>query len=322
RLFRLTMDSFLFKEKYIKEKKIGSGTYGVVYRVRDKRNGKAFAVKKITVENFDDGIPASTIREVGILLELNIYKHPNIISIEEVIHRNSHISIVYEYADWDLKTFMEERHYPHSSPYSLSETSLPISLTVSFTKQLISALLFCHQHKVFHRDLKPSNILLTRDGWLKLADFGLARTYSIPHRTYCHEVVTLWYRAPELMLGTDKYDCLIDVWSLGCIVYEMITGKVLFPGDSEIDQLFIIFQVFGTPSEEDWAGVSEMPDFNSEFPKFKGSGLSKFKLPSSAKKLIQSALRMNPTERSSISQLNQSPFLQDAVIIPLALLKN
>ncbi|KAF7232853.1 hypothetical protein EG68_10829 [Paragonimus skrjabini miyazakii] len=311
------MDTIIFREKYLKECRIGSGTYGVVYKVREKETNKIYAVKKITLENLEDGIPASTMREIGILLELNVYKHPNIISIQEIIHRNGQISIVYEYAEWDLKKFMESGYFEETSKFAVTNTALPITLVLSFSRQLLNALTFCHQVKVFHRDLKPSNLLLTTEGYLKLADFGLSRTYSIPNRTYCHDVVTLWYRAPELMLGAQTYTKSIDVWSFGCILYEMITGKVLFPGDSEIDELFLIFRMLGTPNDHTWKGVSKFPDYKSDFPNFNAIGLQNLNLPAGAKSVLKHALQMNPQKRATVEQLNFEPFLQNAIMIPL-----
>ncbi|KAF6779079.1 hypothetical protein AHF37_01627 [Paragonimus kellicotti] len=311
------MDTIIFREKYVKECKIGSGTYGVVYKVREKETNKIYAVKKITLENLEDGIPASTMREIGILLELNVYKHPNVISIQEIIHRNGQISIVYEYAEWDLKKFMESGYFEEASNFAVTNNALPITLVLSFSRQLLNALTFCHQVKVFHRDLKPSNLLLTTEGYLKLADFGLSRTYSIPNRTYCHDVVTLWYRAPELMLGAQTYNKSIDIWSFGCILYEMITGKVLFPGDSEIDELFLIFRMLGTPNEYTWKGVSNFPDYKSNFPKFSATGLQNLNLPAGVKSVLKHALQMNPQKRATVEQLNFEPFLQNAIMIPL-----
>ncbi|TPP66790.1 Cell division control protein A [Fasciola gigantica] len=311
------MDKVTLQEKYIKEKKIGSGTYGVVYKVRDKVNGKFYALKKITAQNVEDGISASTMREIGLLLELNEHKNENIISIREVIHKNTQISIVYEYAEWDLKRFMEEKHFRQASQYALSDSALPMTLVVSFCRQLLNAMTFCHQYKIIHRDLKPSNILITRDGHLKLADFGLARTFSIPGRTYCHEVVTLWYRAPELMLGSWQYGREIDVWSVGCIFYEMVTGTVLFPGDSEIDELFLVFRTFGTPTERQWPGVTKFPDYNEQFPKFKPKRIKEVKLSSGIKSFLKKSLQLDPRKRSSLKELNESPVLRSAIIMPL-----
>lgn len=155
-------------------------------------------------------------------------------------------------------------------------------------KQLLEGLAYCHSHSILHRDLKPQNLLIDREGHIKLADFGLARSFTIPLRTYTHEVVTLWYRAPELLLGTKFYTMAIDIWSLGCIFAEMvrkfkkipkisilkispnlqITKRPIFHGDSEIDQIFRIFRVLGTPDDKIWPGVTELPDFKAIFPKW------------------------------------------------------
>lgn len=108
--------------------------------------------------------------------------------------------------------------------------------------QIALAIYYCHSHRVLHRDLKPQNILLDKNGRLKIADFGLARAFGLPMRNYTHQVVTLWYRAPEILLGSKSYGCPIDMWSIGCMFYEMVTKKPMFPGDSEIDQLYKIFR--------------------------------------------------------------------------------
>ena len=132
--------------------------------------------------------------------------------------------------------------------------------------QILAGINFCHARRVLHRDLKPQNLLIDKSGALKLADFGLARAFGIPVRTYTHEVVTLWYRAPEILLGLKQYSTPVDMWSIGCIFAEMIMKRPLYPGDSEIDELFKIFRTLGTPDEETWPGVSKLPDYKPTFP--------------------------------------------------------
>ncbi|VDL85468.1 unnamed protein product [Schistocephalus solidus] len=305
------------REKYIKEDVIGNGTYGTVYRVKEKLTGDIFALKRFIIDkyirvtlvnfSFDDGIPASTIREIGLLMELNAFNHPNIVSIHEVIHKNREISIVFEYLEWDLKKYME--FYCKASQGSKSMKS--------FSRQILDGLHFCHRYKIIHRDIKPSNLLLSKSGVIKLADFGLSRSISIGQRTYCHEIVTLWYRAPEVMLGSDSYGTPVDIWSTGCIAYEMATGNVLFAGDSEIDQLFLIFRKFGTPTEESWPGVSTFPDYNDEFPRFAPQGFGSRQIGKEFADFINEMLKLNPDARAAAHELRHAKFLRGAKITPI-----
>jgi len=247
-------------QRYEKVQKIGEGTYGVVYKAKDRVDGKFVALKKIRLEHEDEGVPSTAIREIAILQEL---KHANIVTLLDVENLPNKLYLVFEYLDQDLKKYMD------------SITSLDPLLAKSYIKQLLEGLLYCHSHRILHRDLKPQNLLIDRHGYLKLADFGLARAVCIPVRPYTHEVITLWYRAPEILLGSQAYSMPVDIWSAGCIFAEMLAKRPLFPGDSEIDQLFRIFRTLGTPTEETWRGCTALPDFKNNFPQWNKQDLKK-----------------------------------------------
>ncbi|KAF9782467.1 Pkinase-domain-containing protein [Thelephora terrestris] len=256
-------------DRYAKIEKVGEGTYGVVYKARDVTSNEIVALKKIRLEAEDEGVPSTAIREISLLKEL---KDENVVRLLDIVHADNKLYLVFEFLDVDLKRYME--HGNHSGK--------PISLAITkkFTKQLTAGLLYCHSHRILHRDLKPQNLLIDKTDNLKLADFGLARAFGIPMRTYTHEVVTLWYRAPEVLLGSRHYGTAIDMWSVGCIFAEMVNrGNPLFPGDSEIDQIFRIFRIMGTPNEERWPGVSQLPDYKPTFPQWPGADLAS-QLPS------------------------------------------
>merc|ERR1719265_969519 len=138
--------------------------------------------------------------------------------------------------------------------------------------QLCRGVEFCHASRIIHRDIKPQNLLIDHRMRLKIADFGLARAFTLPVPKYTHEVVTVWYRPPEILLGAPLYSLPVDIWSIGCVLGEMATGQPLFAGDSEIDTIFKIFQKLGTPTEQTWPGVSELPDFKPTFPKWPARG--------------------------------------------------
>ena len=157
--------------------------------------------------------------------------------------------------DYDLKQCLDT-HFPKGMPFRLIQSCM---------LQILAGLHFCHSQLILHRDLKPQNVLIDKTGVVKLADFGLARAFQA-RKTYTPEVVTLWYRAPELLLGEGEYAAAVDLWSTGCILSELTCRKPLFPGDSEIDQLFRIFRLLGTPSEQTWPGVTKLDNFQNLFP--------------------------------------------------------
>jgi cyclin-dependent kinase len=240
--------------------KIGEGTYGIVYKAKDRgENGGLFALKTIRLEAEDEGIPSTTIREISLLTELQQVQHPNIVALCDVIHSERKVTLVFEFCEHDLKKLLDRQ-----------SGGLPPIQVRWFLVQLLRGVAFCHSSRVLHRDLKPQNLLINADGMLKIADFGLARTFGIPVRSYTHEVVTLWYRAPDVLLGSRKYSTPVDVWSCGCIFAEMVTGRPLFPGSDDQDQLRRIVDALGNPTLETWPGMAELPNCPATWPQAPG----------------------------------------------------
>jgi cyclin-dependent kinase len=288
-------------DKYEKLEKLGEGTYGVVYKARDKVTKELYAFKKIRLESEDEGIPSTAIREIALLKEL---QHPNIVRIQDVIHTNRKLILVFEYVDEDLKKFFTRRE---GKP-------LDAIYVKSLLYQLIKGIEHCHKMKVLHRDLKPQNLLVSKEGILKLADFGLARAFGIPVKNYTNEVVTLWYRAPDILLGSKNYSTSIDIWSIGCIFAELVNLKPLFPGSSEADQLKRIFKVMGTPSVDKWPGLADLPEWKPEnFEKYPGMPLSSVcsRLDAEGLDLLDKLLKCNPTERITAKKALEHPYFND-----------
>jgi len=171
---------------------------------------------------------------------------------------------------------------------------------------MLNGLYFCHVNRIIHRDLKPQNLLIAKDLKLKLADFGLSRMFNLPMGKMTHEIITLWYRPPEVLLGIEEYTTKVDSWSSGCIFAEMLLDKPLFAGDSEIGQIFKIFQIMGTPNEENWSGISKLPDFKYTFPIWKPTKFSeifaKCNIDKNGLDLLEKLLCMDPDKRISISE--------------------
>lgn len=289
-------------DRYLVLEKLGEGTYGKVYKVYHRETGDNFAIKKIRIHYEDEGVPSTAIREVSLLKECD---HPNVIKLHEVFSKPSALYLVFEFLDMDLRAYFK-RHGAIVHPGKLQ----------SSVAQCFSGIEFCHGHRILHRDLKPQNVLIdVKNHRLKLADFGLARAFSVPLRPYTHEVVTLWYRAPEILLGMAKYATPTDIWSLGCVVAEMATARALFPGDSEIDTIFKIFRHLGTPDDSVWPGVSELRDFKLDFPKWKDTGLVEVQekgpgLGEQGVELIRACLRYNPVDRPSAKRLLRDPYFE------------
>jgi len=287
-------------EKYQKLDKIGEGTYGVVYKAKDVTTNEIFALKKIRLEAEDEGIPSTAIREISLLKEL---QHPNIVQLRDVVHTEKKLTLVFEYLDQDLKKFLD----------GFKNQGLDTASIKSYLYQLLNGIAHCHQHRVLHRDLKPQNLLINREGVLKLADFGLARAFGIPVRNYTHEVVTLWYRAPDILMGSRNYSTSVDIWSIGCIFAEMANGRPLFQGQSESDQLKKIFKALGTPAKEEWPGIVDLPDYKEDMEQYPGEPLSKLvsRLDETGLDLLSKMLQCNPDLRVTAKQALEHPYLAD-----------
>ena len=272
--------------KYEKIEKIGEGTYGTVFKAKHKESGEIVALKRVQLDDDDEGVPSSALREICILKEL---KHRNVVRLHDVLHSERKMTMVFEYCEQDLKKYFDS-----------CGGEVDPAIVQSFMYQLLKGLAFCHQQNVLHRDLKPQNLLINRNGELKLADFGLARSFGIPVRCYSAEVVTLWYRPPDVLFGAKLYSTTIDTWSAGCIFAEISNAGIpLFPGNDVDDQLKRIFKILGTPTEQTWPGVTKLPDFKM-FPPYPFNAnwnILTPKLGPKGQDLLQKLIVCNPKNR-------------------------
>lgn len=320
-----TEDDFEISSRFTILDKIGEGTYGMVYMALCRSTSERVAIKKIRIVYEDDGVPSTALREISLLKDLN---HANVVRLHDVHSSRHNLFLVFECLDMDLRVYLKRYGpFPHK----------PLRSAVA---QCFRGLEFCHGHRVLHRDLKPQNVLIDMHTMrLVLADFGLARNFSVPLKPYTHEVVTLWYRAPEVLLGQVRYSTPMDIWSLGCILAEMATGQALFPGDSEIDTIFRIFRMLGTPTDEVWPGVESLQDYKQLFPRWKDSDFAEVRDAASAAapsvggasnansqsagalgedgiELLGRCLRYDMVERPSAKAALQLPFFEASSTTP------
>ncbi|KAI1710560.1 protein kinase domain-containing protein [Ditylenchus destructor] len=243
-------------ETYKKIFDLGEGTYATVYLGKSLLTGKSVALKEIRLEH-EEGAPCTAIREVSLLRNL---KHANVVTLHDIIYTERTLTLVFEFVEHDLREYMEE-----------IDDMICINNVKLFLVQLLRGLAYCHKRRILHRDLKPQNLLINRAGELKLADFGLARAQSVPTKTYSNEVVTLWYRPPDVLLGSTDYSTQIDMWGVGCILFEMLEHKPMFPGSTTNEQLNLIFQKLGTPNDKHYSDIRALPHwkrYHNEYMKF------------------------------------------------------
>ncbi|XP_003469422.1 cyclin-dependent kinase-like 2 isoform X2 [Cavia porcellus] len=218
-------------EKYENLGLVGEGSYGMVMKCRDKDSGRIVAIKKFLESDDDKMVKKIAMREIKLLKQL---RHENLVNLLEVCKKKKRWYLIFEFVDHTILDDLEL--FPNGLDYQVVQ---------KYLFQIINGIGFCHSHNIIHRDIKPENILVSQAGVVKLCDFGFARTLAAPGEVYTDYVATRWYRAPELLVGDVKYGKAVDVWAIGCLVTEMLTGEPLFPGDSDIDQLYHIVTCLG-----------------------------------------------------------------------------
>uniref|UniRef100_A0A7S1WBM2 Cyclin-dependent kinase 2 homolog n=1 Tax=Alexandrium catenella TaxID=2925 RepID=A0A7S1WBM2_ALECA len=283
---------------------IGSGVFGTVQKARNRETNAIVAIKHLRLEGNDlcDGVPAQVIREVSLLRD---FAHPNIAELLSIqINGMGDYNLILEYVDAELHAVLRN--------HRKAGTLMMMHQVAKYAQDLLSGIHACHVRMIIHRDLKPQNILIGENG-LKICDFGLARVYTLPVKLYTHDVITLWYRAPEILLGVQKYGPEVDMWSAGCIITEMATSYPTFPGDSEIGTIFKILKLLGTPTEESWPGFSKLEYWKDTFPRWPPTGLEPIRtmqpeLEGVGMDLITHLLDMNPQSRLSARRAKSHAF--------------
>ncbi|KAK7534176.1 serine/threonine protein kinase, CMGC family, CDC2/CDK subfamily [Phyllosticta citribraziliensis] len=285
---------------------IEEGSYGWVSRAKETATGEIVALKKLKMENLNDGFPVTALREIQCLKES---RHRHVVDLREVVVGDTlnDVFLVMEFLEHDLKTLQEE----------MPEPFLPSEIK-TLMLQLTSAVGYLHDHWILHRDLKTSNILMNNRGEIKIADFGMARYAGDPPPPDLTQlVVTLWYRAPELLLGAREYGQAIDMWSVGCIFGELLTKEPLLQGKNEVDELSKIFELCGIPTEDTWPGFRRLPNAKSlrlpRNPHTTGAVIrSKFPfLTAAGASLLTSLLSLNPDSRPLASEVLKHAYFSE-----------
>ncbi|XP_043916291.1 cyclin-dependent kinase-like 2 [Protopterus annectens] len=280
-------------EKYENLGLVGEGSYGIVMKCRHKENGRIVAIKKFLESEDDKMVKKIAMREIKLLKQL---RHDNLVNLLEVCKKKKRWYLVFEFVDHTVLDDLEQ--FPGGLEYNRVR---------KYLYQILRGLGFCHSHNIIHRDIKPENILVSSTGVVKVCDFGFARILAAPGESYTDYVATRWYRAPELLVGDTKYGKAVDIWAVGCLVVEMLTGEPLFPGDSDIDQLYQIMKCFGSLTQRHqelfyknplFAGVKlpeikEVEPLERRFPRLSFLVMD----------LIKKCLHIDPDRRLSCAEL-------------------
>ncbi|KAI9744312.1 MAG: TFIIH complex serine/threonine-protein kinase subunit kin28 [Claussenomyces sp. TS43310] len=245
------------KNKYVKGRKLGEGTYANVYLGHLRSDPTSLvAIKKIKIQKeYEEGMAPDAIRELKHLQELS---HTNIIGLQTVFSsKDQNLNLVLEYLPLgDLEMLIKDTE---GIRYGAADIK-------AWMGMLSRAVWFCHENFVLHRDIKPNNLLIAADGEIKLADFGLARSFADPYRVMTSNVITRWYRPPELLFGAKHYSGVVDIWSVGLVFAELVLRVPYVAGDTEVHQINLICQAIGTPNEDNWPGVSRLPEYTVPDP--------------------------------------------------------
>nr|CCA24428.1 cyclindependent kinase putative [Albugo laibachii Nc14] len=286
-------------ERYQLGKVLGEGTFGIVHAATQKSTSRQVAIKQFKRGKFKDGVDFTALREVKLQAEL---KHPNVVELLDVFIANDTINLVFELLPYNLDRVIKEK--------SIVLTPADIK---AYMKMLFEGLAYCHSHYVLHRDLKPENLLIGEDGQVKIGDFGLARVYGSPNRNMTSMVCTIWYRPPELLFGAAEYSHYVDIWGAGCIFAELMLRVPYLTGINEVDQLGKIFHAIGTPSEENWPGMSVLPNYIEYTKNTKPPPLSSIFTAASedALELLGKLLKLNPTERPTAAEALAHPYFSN-----------
>lgn len=296
----LAASESVFFRKPGNESVVGSGTYGKVFKGLNVYTKGLVALKRIRMEGERDGFPVTAVREIKLLQSL---RHRNIVNLQEVMVEKNDCFMVFEYMSHDLTGLLNHPSF-----------TLEDAQRKHLAQQLFEGLDYLHTRGVLHRDIKAANILVSSEGILKLADFGLARFYAKRHQLdYTNRVITIWYRSPELLLGETQYTAAVDVWSAACVMVEIFTRVAIFPGDgTELSQLDKIYNVLGTPNRRDWPGLVDMAWFELLRPSAKRPSAFaekyKHKLTPAAYDLMEAMFQYDPAKRPTAAQVLQHAY--------------